>query len=91
MRNTRAVNTTSRAVQQVAEARRFIASGEARRLREALNLSLFDVAPSVTADPSAIGRWERGERTPRGPVAVKYMRLLKRLQGQLETTCPPAA
>ncbi|RBY94837.1 hypothetical protein DQ244_06140 [Blastococcus sp. TBT05-19] len=85
------VTTSARAMQQVAEARRFIASGEARQLREALRLSLMDVAPTVLADPSAIGRWERGERTPRGPVAVKYVRLLRRLQSQLEATCPPAA
>ena len=82
---------TSRAVQQVAEARQFIASGEARRLREALDLSLVDVAPSVIADPSAIGRWERGERIPRGPAAVKYVRFLRRIHSQLEATCPPAA
>jgi DNA-binding transcriptional regulator YiaG len=74
---------TSRAVQQVAEARQFIASGEARSIREALGLSLFDVAPSIPADPSAIGRWERGERTPRGAVAVKYARLLRRLRSQV--------
>ena len=76
------VTPTSRAVQQVSEARQFIASGEARRQREALNLSLFDIAASVAADPSAIGRWERGERTPRGPSAIRYVRLLARLQGQ---------
>jgi len=85
------VTTSTRALQQVADARRFIASGEARQLREALNLSLMDVAPTLLADPSAIGRWERGERIPRGPAAIKYVRLLKRLSARMETTCAPAA
>jgi len=85
------VTTTSRAVQQVAEAKALIASGEARRLREALNLSLLDVARHVIADPSTIGRWERGERNPRGVSAIRYCRLLKRLQEQTGTTCPPQA
>lgn len=67
-----------------AAALEFISSGEARQTREALNLSLVDVASRIPADPSAIGRWERGERTPRGPAAIKYAELLIRLRQQVQ-------
>jgi DNA-binding transcriptional regulator YiaG len=80
------VTKTSRSVQELAEAREFIASGEARRIREAARLSLADVAGAVGADYSGVGRWERGERVPRGPAAIKYARLLTRLRTQLEAT-----
>jgi DNA-binding transcriptional regulator YiaG len=74
----------------MAEARALVASGEARRLREAENLSLVNVAGPVGVDPSTIGRWERGERLPRGRAAVKYVELLNRLRPQVEKGCPPA-
>jgi DNA-binding transcriptional regulator YiaG len=91
MRQSICVTPTARTVKRLAEARALVASGEARRIREAARLSLVNVAGAVGADPSAIGRWERGERTPRGPAALKYAQLLTRLQTELEATCPPAA
>jgi DNA-binding transcriptional regulator YiaG len=54
-------------------------SGEARAIREQARLALIDIAQSINADPSSVGRWERGERLPRGEVALKYARLLERL------------
>jgi DNA-binding transcriptional regulator YiaG len=89
--HSRRVTITSRSVQHLAEARALLASGEARRIREAARLSLTDVAGAVGADYSSVGRWERGERVPRGPAAIKYARLLTRLRTQVEASCPPAA
>ncbi len=77
------VTTYSRSVEQLIQARVFIASGEARRIREAAGLSLVSVGGAVGADPSAIGRWERGERIPRSTAALKYAQLITRLRAQL--------
>lgn len=76
------VTTSVRTVERLVKARALVTSGEARRIREAAGLSLVNVASAVGADPSAIGRWERGERIPRGPAALKYAQLLARLKSQ---------
>lgn len=55
------------------------ASGEARKIREAARLSLNDIARSVGTHYSTIGRWESGERLPRGEAALRYAALLERL------------
>ncbi len=54
-------------------------SGAARAVRESAGLSLEEVAAAVGVTGSAVGRWERGERIPRGPRALIYARLLERL------------
>lgn len=98
---------TSRSVTSLAEARALIASGEARRIRRAARLSLAEVAADIPADLSAVGRWERGQRVPRGAAALRYAQLITQLRAQLEAshrsdvqpadrnagdaTCPPAA
>jgi DNA-binding transcriptional regulator YiaG len=100
------VTTSPRTVEQLAEARALIASGEARRIRRAARLSLADVAAAIPADLSAVGRWERGQRVPRGTAALRYADLIARLRAQLraspctdvqpadpdggDATCPPA-
>lgn len=78
------VTTSSRNVQGLAAARALVLSGEARRVRVAASLSLVAVSRTIGADPSAVGRWERGERTPRGPAALRYAQLINRLRTQLE-------
>ncbi len=55
-------------------------TGEARTIREKANLSQAEISLDVGADPSAIGRWERGERLPRGEVALRYLRLLEKVR-----------
>lgn len=57
--------------------------GAARSLRQSSGLSETDVATAIGVTASAVGRWERGERIPRGPRAVDYARLLQRLQKRL--------
>lgn len=63
--------------------RRLTSNGEARRIRLAAGLSQAEVARSVAADPSTIGRWESGSRVPRGAAAIAYARLLARLDKAL--------
>ena len=56
-------------------------NGEARRIREASNLSQPEVAAEVgECSPVAVSRWERGERLPRGDAALRYLKTLRRLQ-----------
>jgi DNA-binding transcriptional regulator YiaG len=82
------VTASSRSVIQLMQARALIASGESLRIRKAAGLSLVSVASSVGVDPSAIGRWERGQRVPRGTGALKYAQLISRLRVQLEASHP---
>ncbi len=77
---------SSRSARELARARALIASGEARRIRRAARLSLADVAAAIPADLSAVGRWERGQRVPRGPAALQYAQLITRLRVQLEAS-----
>jgi len=61
-----------------------VSSGAARAVRVGAGLSLGEmgrgVGPGVS--PSTVLRWERGDRTPRGELAVSYLELLDRLAAQ---------
>lgn len=61
-------------------ARRCVRTGEAQKLREAAGLSRSDIARTLDVDASAVGRWERHEREPRGGVARRYGQLLRQLE-----------
>jgi DNA-binding XRE family transcriptional regulator len=75
---------TTTVAERLSHLRVLTQSGEARTIREDARLALSDIAQSIGADPSSVGRWERGERLPRGEVALKYARLLERLaKGQV--------
>jgi transcriptional regulator with XRE-family HTH domain len=65
---------------RLAEVRQLAASGEAKRLREAADLSLSEVAQECEADIATVWRWEKGLRRPRGMPAMRYGRLLERLR-----------
>jgi len=80
MRSLRALTSVERLV----EARSLLASGEARRVRLAAGLSLEKMAVQVGVSVSAIYRWERGDRVPRGRAATEYAALLLRLRDLLE-------
>jgi len=60
-------------------ARRHIAAGTARELRQRHGLSLRDVAEVVDVSPSAVFRWEQRDRVPRARAAASYGRLLAEL------------
>jgi hypothetical protein len=54
---------------------------------------MSDVAGDIGVTDSAIYRWERGERVPRGRPAAEYavLLLLLRLRELLESTCSPTS
>lgn len=64
---------------RLVEVRRLTESGEARRRRLAAGLSLSEVAEPSDVDTSTIWRWEMRKRRPRGPAALRYLRVLSLL------------
>lgn len=60
----------------LAKARRLSESGEGAKARIAADLSLSEVAGAVGVSPSALWRWEHGERSPQGARAVAWARLI---------------
>jgi len=63
----------------IANARSLAASGAARSIRLAARLTLTEIGNEVGVTASAVCRWERGERSPRGDAAREYGRLLRDL------------
>jgi DNA-binding transcriptional regulator YiaG len=59
--------------------RRLTESGAARAIREAAGLSLSEASASAKVDRTTIHRWERGQRKPHGPAALRYLALLEEL------------
>lgn len=64
---------------RLAQVRALASSGAARSVRLAAGLSLGEVARTLGVSPSTILRWETGERSPRGELALRYTDLLDRL------------
>jgi transcriptional regulator with XRE-family HTH domain len=67
---------------QLADARRFAASGRGRRLRLAARLSLGDVGRSIGTSHVNILRWETGNRQPTSEVGVRWGQFLRSLERQ---------
>lgn len=64
----------------IARARAMCADGTARAVRRAARLTLREVAAAVGAASAAtVYRWEKGERSPRGALALRYALLLEEL------------
>lgn len=71
--------TTTNA-ERLAWMRRLVATpGAAKAVREAAGLSQVELAAALKVTQTAVSRWERGERIPRGQAAQDYARLLDRL------------
>ncbi|MDP9334301.1 MAG: helix-turn-helix domain-containing protein [Actinomycetota bacterium] len=68
--------TTRRDLLRLAEARRLAATGAGRRIRVAAGLSQPELARSIGVPHETVGRWERGERVPRHPAALRWAELL---------------
>ena len=64
---------------ELRDLRRFLRTGQARKLRLRAGLSLPEVPGAVGASAPAVYRWEVGDRSPRGERAVRYWRLLQSL------------
>jgi DNA-binding transcriptional regulator YiaG len=48
-------------------------------IRRRARVSRERMAAELGVQPLAVGRWERGERSPRGALRVRYARLLEML------------
>jgi DNA-binding transcriptional regulator YiaG len=64
----------------LAEIRRLCVSGEARAIRESVNVNLAEVARDINVAEATLSGWERGLHRPTGPRAVRYLRLLHQLR-----------
>lgn len=60
--------------------RRLLKTGTAVQLRQGADLSRSEVAAMLQVSREALQKWELGDRTPRGRPALRYARLLERLQ-----------
>lgn len=69
-----------RELEQLTRARELVASGRARELRIAAHLSQSEIADACGVAPSAISRWEAGDRVPRGRAARIYAAFLTGLE-----------
>ncbi len=63
----------------MARCRELTANGRAREIRERSRLSLAEMAAACGVDEGTLSRWERGQRRPRSPVALRYLALLDAL------------
>jgi len=63
----------------LADARRLAASGAARRVRLASNVSIAEVADAIGCSKSSVLRWETGRMRPHGAHALAYGQLIRRL------------
>ncbi len=52
-------------------------------LRRAVGLTRIEMAKLVGVSRSAIWRWERGSRTPRGVARARYLDVLREIQRRL--------
>lgn len=72
---------TTTNVERLTWMRRLVATpGAARAIREGAGLSQVEMAAALKVTQTAVSRWERGERVPRGKPAQDYARLLGRLE-----------
>lgn len=65
-------------VREAVIARTRVHGGEARALRQALGVSLVEVAAAIGAASSSVSRWERGAHVT-SYAAITYMRFLDEL------------
>jgi DNA-binding transcriptional regulator YiaG len=76
---TLAAMTTQDDLLLMLEAREAGRSGRGRRVRELAGVSQGALADVCGVDGSAVSRWERGHRSPRGQAAVAYAKALRAL------------
>ena len=66
--------------ERLVRARRLFASGEARRMREALGLSIPELAEAAGIPHSTLSAWEAGKHRPRGAPVLRWLDAMERLQ-----------
>jgi len=78
-------------LRELIDARRQAQSGEGRRLREAAQLSLRELASQIGVDAATLDRWERGQTRPRHAAALKYQAALTLLADALQEDATPTS
>lgn len=59
-------------ITHLSQARTLATSGEGRRIRQASQLSLTEVADAIGVTPATLARWERGLNRPRRAAALRW-------------------
>jgi DNA-binding XRE family transcriptional regulator len=75
----------TRDVVAISRIRALAASGEARAIRERAGVSQAEVAKAIGVVPSSVTHYENGCRVPRGDVALRYGRILDRLEAEVRS------
>ena len=70
---------STKELRKIAWVRGLTESGAARSIRKGARISLPEMARTVGCAVSTLWRWEAGERTPQGKLALKYARVLESL------------
>lgn len=68
--------TSTPDLSELARARELAATGTGRLIREWAQLSIREVAASINAAPSAVFRWETGQRVPRSDKGLRWARAM---------------
>lgn len=64
----------------IARARALARSGRGQEIRERAGVSRSELAKELGRHETTVARWEGGERSPRGAVALRYGQLLTELE-----------
>jgi len=70
-------------LREVHEARRLPPPATAREIRRAAGLTQPQVATELGVHRVTLARWELGTRSPRGPLRLRYAKLLSDLQREV--------
>jgi DNA-binding transcriptional regulator YiaG len=68
-------------VAALATLRAWCQSGEAARIRERASLSQHEIAAAALTSQGNVSRWERGEASPHGSAAIRYLAILTLIEG----------
>lgn len=60
--------------------RKMIRTGDAARIRKAAHVPQAAIGRDVGVSAPCVSKWESGKRTPTGPAALRYLRVLERLR-----------
>lgn len=71
--------------ERLALRRRLPAPEMRRALRQASGLSASEVAACLGVSRQTVAQWERGVRTPRGPLLEQYVAVLERIDSDSRT------
>jgi DNA-binding transcriptional regulator YiaG len=72
--------TQVEAVVQLAEARRYAATGKGRRIRLKARLTLSKIGEAAETSYVNVLRWENGDRLPTGAAGIRWGRVLRLLE-----------